>query len=209
MQPKSSTAKSTLQIVSIDDEDDTATRAEFFEKLSQRIAAKASQNWLLPDFENILPQLKALPNWVLAQAVIRNGKVTKPPVQPNGAPASHSNPSTWSAFSTVKAAYQRGGFIGVGFVLDGQPHFGGRYLHGFDWDHCIVDGQLDPEVEKTVQGLNIPRLETSISGTGLRGFFLHDEPLQSRKTHINGRSVELYSTSRYMTTTGRGKGALE
>jgi hypothetical protein len=109
----------------------------------------------------------------------------------------------------VRAAYERGGFIGVGFVLDGLPHFGGRYLHGFDWDHCFVSGQLDLAVERTVATLNIPRLETSISGTGLRGFFLHDELLPSRKTHINGRSVELYSTLRYMTTTGRGKGALE
>ena len=148
--------------------------------------------WLEPDFDNILPELKAIPNWVVAKEVVRNGKPTKPPFQPNGKPASHSDPKTWSTFATVKSAYEQGGYIGVGFVLDGKPHFGGRYLHGFDWDHCIKDGVLDPAVEAELKRFEIPRIETSISGTGVRGFFLHDEPLPSRRTQIAGRSVELY-----------------
>ncbi len=164
--------------------------------------------WLTPDFEGILPELKAVPNWVLARAVERDGKLTKPPFQPNGRPARHSDPVTWNSFDEVKAAYERGDYIGVGFVLDGKPQFGGRYLHGFDWDHCIEDGVLVPEVEAAVRELGIPRIERSISGTGLRGFFLHDELLPSRKRLIDGRSVELYSNHRYLTTTGRGKGAL-
>ena len=164
--------------------------------------------WLEPDFDNMLPELKAIAHWVLAKAVERDGKITKPPYQPNGKPASHSDPSTWSSFDAVKKAYERGGYIGVGFVLDGKPHFDGRYLHGFDWDHCIDDGVLDPVVEAEIEKLAIPRIEKSVSGTGIRGFFLHDEPLPSRKTHIDGRSVELYSTSRYLTTTGVGEGVL-
>jgi hypothetical protein len=96
----------------------------------------------------------------------------------------------------------QGGYIGVGIVLDGRPHFGGKFLHGFDWDGCISNGVVDPSVKVAVKRLHLPRLEISVSGTGLRGFFLHDEPLPSRKTKIEGRSVELYSTSRYLTTTG-------
>lgn len=165
--------------------------------------------WIATDFDGILLELKAIPNWVLAKAVIRDGKTTKPPFQPNGKPASHSGPRTWSSFAAVKEAYERGGYIGVGFVLDGKPHFDGRYLHGFDWDHCIDDGVIDPVVEAEIEKLAIPRIETSISGTGIRGFFLHVEPLPSRRTQIDGRSVELYSTMRYMTTTGVGKGVLE
>lgn len=164
--------------------------------------------WLKPDFDNILQELKAVPHWVLAKAVERDGKITKPPYQPNGRPASHSDASTWSAFADVKAAYERGGFIGVGFVLDGHPHFDGKYLHGFDWDHCIVDGDVLPEVMEVLIKLDIPRIERSISGTGVRGFFLHDEPLISRKKMIDGRSVELYSDKRYLTTTGIGTGRL-
>jgi len=164
--------------------------------------------WIPPNFDGILPELKAIPNWVLAKAAIRDGKTTKPPFQPNGKPASHSKSETWSTFDAVKHAYEGGGFIGVGFVLDGKPHFGGKYLHGFDWDDCIENDRVDPVVQAELKKLSIPRKEVSISGTGVRGFFLHDEPLPSRKTKIAGRSVELYSTLRYMTTTGWGKGVL-
>jgi putative DNA primase/helicase len=167
--------------------------------------------WIEPNFDGILPELKAIPNWVLAKAIVRGGKTTKPPYQPNGQLASHSDPATWSDFVDIKRAYERlaRDVIGVGFVLDGKPHFGGQYLHGFDWDHCIDKGVVDPEVQAELERLEIPRVETSISGTGIRGFFLTDEPIGSVRTQIAGRSVELYSTRRYMTTTGRGKGALE
>jgi putative DNA primase/helicase len=164
--------------------------------------------WLKPDFDNMLPELKAISNWVLAKEVIRDGKATKPPFQPNGRPASPTDPTTWSSFSAVKQAYERGSYIGVGFVLDGKPHFGGRYLHGLDWDHCIENFVIDPVVNAEIKKLSIPRKEVSISGTGFRGFFLHDELLKSRRTQIAGRSVELYSNQRYLTTTGAGKGTL-
>ena len=160
-------------------------------------------NWISPDFEGILAELKTRPQWVLAREKLRKGKLTKPPYQPNGSRASHSDPSTWNSFEAVKAEYAQGGYIGIGFVLDGQPHFGGRYLHGFDWDKCICDGVVDPTVKQVVKSLGIARLEISVSGTGLRGFFLHDALLPSRKLTIDGRSVELYSDTRYLTTTGR------
>jgi len=165
--------------------------------------------WIKPKFDGILPELKGVPNWVLAKEVLRDGKTTKPPYQPNGKPASHSDARTWSTFAIVKEAYERGGYIGVGFVLDGKPHFDGRYLHGFDWDHCIGEGYVsDPDVDAAIKKLSMPRIEISVSGTGIRGFFLHDKLLASRRTQIAGRSVELYSIDRYMTTTGVGKGML-
>jgi primase-polymerase (primpol)-like protein len=167
--------------------------------------------WIEPNFDGILPELKAVPNWVLAKAIVRGGKTTKPPYQPNGQSASHSDPATWSEFADIKRAYERRGqdVIGVGFVLDGKPHFGGKYLHGFDWDHCIENGVVDPEVQADLERFQVPRIETSISGTGIRGFFLLDDPLASRRTQVRGRSFELYSTQRYLTTTGRGQGVLE
>lgn len=164
--------------------------------------------WLKPDFDNILPELKAVNNWVLAKAVMRDGKVTKPPFQPSGQWASHNDPSTWSSFDAVERAYCQGGYIGVGFVLDGKPHFGGRYLHGFDWDNCFENGKLVRGVKAEILRLGISRIEKSISGNGIRGFFLHDELLPSRRTRIEGRSVELYSSNRYLTTTGIGAGEL-
>lgn len=167
-----------------------------------------ADQWLKPDFDNILPELKEIDNWVLAVAVTRHGKVTKPPYQPNGRPASHSDPSTWRSFNEVVKAYQQGRYIGVGFVLDGEPHFGGRYLRGLDWDNCFENGKLARGVKDEILRLGIGRIEKSVSGNGIRGFFLHDEPLQSRRTQIGGRSVELYSSQRYLTTTGIGGGVL-
>lgn len=165
-------------------------------------------NFLPPDFDAILPELKAIPNWVLAKAVIRDGKLTKPPYQPNGNLASVTDSSTWSSFDQVREAYEAGdGFIGIGFVLDGKPHINGKYLHGFDWDKCI-NGTIDQQAKKCLLDLSMPRLERSISGTGIRGFFLHDIPLPSRRSTINGMSVELYSDKRYLTTTGDGKGGI-
>ena len=167
-----------------------------------------ANSWLKPDFDNILHELKAIDNWVLAKEVMRDGKVTKPPFQPSGRPASHSDPSTWSSFEAVARAYQKGGYIGVGFVLDGKPHFKGRYLHGFDWDNCFENGKLAPGIAAELHRLGISRIEKSISGKGIRGFFLHDQALSSRRTQIQGRSVELYSSNRYLTTTGIGAGML-
>jgi putative DNA primase/helicase len=158
-------------------------------------------------FDSMLPELKAVPHWVLAKLILKDGRWTKPPYQPNGRPASSTNPATWSSFESVREAFEGGDYLGVGFVLDGQPRFDGLYLHGFDWDDCIQKGPegrllIDPEVKASVKSLGIPRIEISVSGTGLRGFFLHHEALPAVRTKVSGRSVELYSTARYMTTTG-------
>lgn len=170
--------------------------------LSHHPATAAPSGWVSPNFQRILPELQSLPNWVLAKLVYRDERWTKVPLQPNGRSASVASKSTWSGFETVQAAFDPAMHIGIGFVLDGLPHFDGKYLHGFDWDHCISDGHIDPAVRASVIKLNIPRLEVSVSGTGLRGFFLHDQMLPSRKRMIEGRSVELYSGGRYLITTG-------
>ncbi|OOZ75387.1 hypothetical protein BOW50_11925 [Solemya velum gill symbiont] len=123
--------------------------------------------WLLPKFDNFLPELITQPNWVLTKPVLRDGKWTKPPLQPDGRYASATNPKTWSSFGEVKQAFDQGDFAAVGFVLDGNPHFCGKYLHGFDWDECIVSGKLDAQVEIALKELKIPRVEISVSGTGI------------------------------------------
>ena len=82
--------------------------------ISQEQEAPKEPAFLRPDFDAILPELKAIPNWVLAKPVVRDGKLTKPPYQPNGIPASHSNPATWSTFEAVREACERGDYIGVG-----------------------------------------------------------------------------------------------
>ncbi len=102
--------------------------------------------WLPPNFDGILPELRAVPNWVLAD----NAKV---PRHPDGWKASPTDAATWSSFAQVRSAYDANKHAGIGYVLDGKPHFSGKYLHGFDWDHCIEDGEIDPNVMAAVNKL--------------------------------------------------------
>ena len=54
--------------------------------------------------ENIPDELKALPQWVVWQAVERNGRTTKPPRQIDGRAAKANDPSTWTTFEKARAA---------------------------------------------------------------------------------------------------------
>ena len=51
-----------------------------------------------------IDELKALPQWVVWQAVERNGKITKPPRQIDGRAAKANDPSTWTTFEKARAA---------------------------------------------------------------------------------------------------------
>lgn len=158
--------------------------------------------------ELILQELKACANWVMTKVIWKNGRWTKPPMMTNGGFAKVSDPASWTTFDAVCAAYSRGNFDGIGYVLDGKPLGDGRYLHGFDWDDCVeidpLTGEMCPlpEVILEIDKLGISRLEYSLTGTGLRGFFLHGEPLKARKQRVGERSVEVYSSQRFLTVTG-------
>lgn len=54
--------------------------------------------------ENVPDELKALPQWVVWQAMERNGKLTKPPRQIDGQAAKANDPSTWTTFEKAMAA---------------------------------------------------------------------------------------------------------
>ena len=139
-----------------------------------------------PIWDNIPPELTSRPRWVL-----RQGKIPK---QRSGAGASSTDPKTWTTFENAKAAYQAGGFDGVGIVLNEDG------LLAFDFDHCLdAAGRItDPKIEAYVQQLN-SYTEISPSGTGLHVFALGTLPAQGRKKG----PCEVYSIARYMTVTGR------
>jgi putative DNA primase/helicase len=157
---------------------------------------------LTPNFVNIPPILAALPNWVLWRYELKDGKHTKVPKQPGGSNASSTNPATWHTLDSVRAAYHRGGFDGVGIVLTGKPLNNGLYLIGLDFDHCITADVLDDEPRKAIELLDTYS-EISPSGEGIRLFLLHDNPTPARKNNVGGKSREIYSTGRYLTVTGR------
>jgi primase-polymerase (primpol)-like protein len=156
---------------------------------------------LAPIFNNIPSSLTDQPNWVMWNYVLKDGKYTKVPKQPDGSYASVTNPATWRTFASVRAAYHPDKFDGVGIVLTGKPLANGRYLIGMDFDHCISNGMLDEAPSEAIELLNT-YCEISPSGEGIRLFLLHDKPTLARKNNVNGKSREIYSTGRYLTVTG-------
>src|SRR5436190_22585967 len=89
----------------------------------QRGAAPSPPTTLPPNFEEMPGELKVLKNWINWRYLPPKGtgKWRRVPFQPNGRPASTTDRSTWSNFKECCAAYERGGFSGVGFVFDGKP----------------------------------------------------------------------------------------
>lgn len=149
--------------------------------------------------ENIPDTLKQRHAWVCWSYVLRDGRWTKMPFQPNRLAASSTNPATWSSFDVVMRAYKRGGFDGIGLALDGKPDAAGLVLAGVDLDH------VRDTPERLAHALRIVAdfgsyAEWSPSGEGLRIFGLA-KPLP--KGVVSRDGVELYTSGRYLTVTGR------
>jgi primase-polymerase (primpol)-like protein len=124
-----------------------------------------------------------------------NGKKwTKEPYQVSGYLAKSTDPRTWNTFQACYAAYQRGGFDGIGIVCANR-------LCGFDIDHCILpDGRWTESAIDIVMSLD-SYSEITPSGRGIRVLFWGELPGGWRKNTELG--IECYSTARYFTVTGQ------
>jgi primase-polymerase (primpol)-like protein len=122
----------------------------------------------------------------------------------DGSPASHSDLNTWTSFEVALTAHNSNLTLnppenvvtmhdtrGLGMVL-GKPFF------GKDFDQCIVDGVMDPEVEAELAELNT-YAELSQSGTGVH-VIGHGEPPYLEGHRRDGR--EIYSCNRFFVMTG-------
>lgn len=151
-------------------------------------------------FDTIPIELRKLPKWVAWRAEGQPGekpaKVPYAPDRPNTR-ASTADPQTWGSFEQAEAAYLEGERTGVGIVLDGDG------LVGVDIDHCVVDGVPDPVALTLLDNLGAAYVELSPSGTGLRAFGYADGLTRGCKGKYDGLDIELYSTGRYLTVTGR------
>lgn len=155
---------------------------------------------LTPQFERVPPELRKLPRWVCWR--MEQGR--KVPYDPKAlnARASSTDPTTWATFEEAQTAYlERVGdadaFSGAGIVLNGDG------LAGMDIDHCVKDGKPDPAALELLDSLGAAYVEISPSGTGLRAFGYAERLESGCKGTLNGLDVELYSTERYLTLTGR------
>lgn len=154
------------------------------------------------EFDNIPAELRTLPQWVLWKAE-RNTKV---PYQASGARAESDNPATWTTYEAACAAFEAGGFSGIGLMFaDG----GG--LFGIDLDDCIRDGQVAAWAEQILIDC-ATYAEVSPSGGGIklwgRGALPRNFKPDKKKIPDelipadDPGHIELYDHRRFFTVTG-------
>lgn len=113
----------------------------------------------------------------------------KRPITPTGAPASSTDPATWSSYAAVNRSNAGDG---IGFVL-------GAGIACIDLDHCLDQHGRPNAVSRAVlDRVRGAYVEVSPSGTGLHVWGYAPEQRGRRR---NG--IEVYSVGRYITVTGR------
>jgi len=153
-------------------------------------------------FNNIPMELKQIPRWVLWTHIEigQEGKKrwSKIPFQPNKQQAKANDPSTWSDFLTVQAAYEKNpnSFSGIGFVFCEDDN-----IIGVDLDDCY-DANLKSftnvalqQIANSIDGY----MEISPSGTGVK-IFTRGGLKTAHVDHSIG--FEAYPHGRYFTVTG-------
>ena len=146
---------------------------------------------LTPIFENMPAELKSLNRWV----VWKDGKAPHNPKAPYRK-ASVNNPNHWGSFEQAKLTFEKGGWFGVGFILDGTG------IAGVDLDKCVVDVIPSPESLAILKNLGAAYIELSPSGTGLHAFGFAENLRKGVRRFFNNVDVELYSSGRHFTVTG-------
>lgn len=141
--------------------------------------------------ETIPSELRLLDHWVCYRIVHRNGKQTKVPFQPSKAPASSTDPSTWSSFDSACGAK---GFSGIGFVFTAAAGY-----VGIDLDNCrdAETGEVEEWARKIIDELD-SYTELSQSGRGYHCIVKGELPPGANRR----RRVEMYSQARYFVMTG-------
>lgn len=148
-----------------------------------------------------MQKVKKSPIWLLWKKETRNGRPTKVPYQSPGKFASSTDPSTWSTYADIKNKYFRHSKPtsekGIGIVFEDTTN-----IIGVDFDHCIKDGVLHPDVQKFVNEAKT-YTEYSPSKTGLHLLFQKTEQIDLlvNKHHFDTYDIEVYESGRYFTFT--------
>src|ERR1017187_2244626 len=145
-------------------------------------------------YSRIPTSLKAKRIWLPFKTSPRPaGGVNKIPHSRQGRPAKYTDPSTWLSFEEALHQARKPSYGGIGIVLSEATG-----IMGIDFDHCIVDGVLDPEVEGWVAKLNT-YTELSFSGEGLHSLAYGKLPWKANRSG----KVEMYTDARFFVVTGR------
>lgn len=154
-------------------------------------------SWLQPEFGCIPEALKQQPwaVWKAEQRSGQRGKFNKAPLRPKGGyNIATSQPEKFGTFAEAKAAYERGGYSGVGVLLTGNG------IIGVDIDYYVNTFKTQPAVRQWVVSAVVggAYCEKSPSGNGLRLFMAGKLPGAGRKSG----SLEIYDDVRFLTVTG-------
>lgn len=155
---------------------------------------------LTPDLEVIPDELRRLDRWVCW--AYRQGRKVPYDAKALNACASSTDETSWASFDKARVAFEErldddDAYTGIGIVLNGDG------LVGVDIDHCVTDGVPDPAAIRLLEQLGATYIEVSPSGTGLRAFGYAENLQSGCKGNLDGLAVELYSSARYLTVTGR------
>lgn len=117
----------------------------------------------------------------------------KIPLTGAGRYASSTKPGTWASFDHASSSSAG---VGLGFVL-------GDGIGCWDFDHCIVDGELAVWAADAIAAIAEPVIfaEVSQSGTGVHVFVEAPEG-PGRVIRDGERCIEFYSSGRYIAVTG-------
>lgn len=150
-------------------------------------------------------ELKQHRQWVNWKTIVRRGKQTKIPIQPNGMSAKSTDPNTWCDFSELADRE-------IGFVFtQADPYI------GIDLDGCRnpETGKLDDWAREIVLRFG-SYAEISPSKTGVKIFGIADSVWRNKnKTELPGNGylgkkpgIEVYDCGRYFAVTGRNLSGL-
>ena len=160
-----------------------------------------------PSFDSIPANMREITNWVVwryEEADKPGGKLRKPPFDPKtGRMARSTDRRTWGTFEEAQAAYEQGGYAGVGIMMD--P---GLELVAHDFDDVVdpdTSAITSVEAQQLVEQMDT-YTEVSPSGTGLRIFSIGHLPdgawCNRRDAFGPGTGLEQYEAGQYVTLTG-------
>lgn len=143
--------------------------------------------------DGYLQSLQPYPNWVVWSLLEnKQGEMKKVPFNPRThMSASTTNPQTWDRLPVALNALKSGRFAGLGFVFSESAPF-----TGIDFDNCLVDGKITPDVEDIVAQLD-SYTEYSPSLRGLHVIVKGKLPGKN----IKQKGIEMYDSERFFTIT--------